>query len=98
MGNGTLRLIWQFPNWRMDIDTQEGKAVFINVNNKSYLCSDEGGQGQCLTVDSGADAALPFLSTFTDPDELQDFINTTASLDVKKSDRKIAGQNARCFS
>ncbi len=97
-GNGTLTLAWKYPDWRVEIDSDDGSIIMISAGNTSYICSSEGGVNQCLSLGSAADDNLPvpFISAFTDPDEIANLVGDAGG--IKTSDRKIAGQNARCFS
>ena len=97
---GTITLYLKPPDaWRVDISSSAGDVIMINSGGASYLCSSEGGIGQCLESPLGDVIPIPFLSLFTDPNGLSDFIDVSLSgVDVDRSDRTIAGQDATCFS
>ena len=97
---GTITLYWKPPDaWRVDISSSAGDLILINSDGTSYLCTSAGGTGQCLESPIGDVVPIPFLSVFTDPDGLSELIDVAlAGVDVDRSDRTIAGQDATCFS
>jgi hypothetical protein len=97
---GTMTLYWKPPDaWRVDISSSGGDVILINSDGTSYLCTSDGGTGQCLESPLGDLIPIPFLSVFTDPNGLNDLIDVSlAGVDVDRSDRTIAGQDATCFS
>ncbi len=99
-GQGTITIYWKPPdNWRMDISSGDGDVTMLNVDGTAYFCSSEGGVSQCLESPIAQDLPLPFLSVFTDPDGLNELIDTSfTGVDVDRSDRTIAGESANCYS
>lgn len=97
---GAITLYWKPPDaWRLDISSSAGDLILINSDGTSYLCTSEGGTGQCLESPIGDVIPIPFLSVFTDPNGLSELIDVAlAGVDVDRSDRTIAGQDATCFS
>ncbi len=97
-GNGAMMLAWKYPDWRVEIESDDGSFIMIAAGDTSYICSSEGGVEQCLSLGSVTDDNLPvpFISTFTNPDEIANLVGDAGG--IKTSDRKIAGQDARCFS
>ncbi len=97
---GTITLYWKPPDaWRVDIFSSAVDLILINSDGTSYLCTSEGSAGQCLESPIGDVVPIPFLSLFTDPNGLSDLIDVSfAGVDVDRSDRTIAGQDAACFS
>lgn len=97
---GSFTFYWKPPDaWRMDFNIAGSEGSLITTGETSYLCSSEGGEGQCLESPAGLQIPLPFLEFFTDPDSLGDIIDTElAGLDVDRSDREIAGRDATCFT
>jgi len=79
--------------------TIDGQATtIIAAGGSSYICADAGGQGQCIES-PGTQIPVPFLSSFIDPDAYESFIaGSFAGLDIDRSDRTIAGQDAQCYS
>ncbi|MEX0786083.1 MAG: hypothetical protein WD939_05555 [Dehalococcoidia bacterium] len=96
---GTMTLFWKPPDsWRLDFSSAEsGDFTIISSAETSYICTSEDG-GQCIASPLGS-VPIPFLSIFTEPDGLNDLIDTSlGDVDVERSDREIAGQDASCFS
>ena len=97
---GTITLYWKPPDaWRVDISTSGADVILINSQGTSYMCTSEGGFNQCLETPLGNVIPIPFLSVFTDQNGLNELIDMSlAGVDVDRSDRTIAGQDATCFS
>ncbi len=100
---GEMILTWQPPNWRMDMSGDitggAGALTMITVDGDVYLCTS----GQCLSLSGGPDdqaAPIPFAGFFADPDALVDqFLgDVPPGLDIGRSTRTIAGEEALCFS
>jgi hypothetical protein len=97
--SGTMTLYWKPPDWRMDFDLDGSTGTIISAGGTSYFCSESGGEGQCLESPVESAAPIPFLSSFTDPGEFNSLVTGTFSgVDVDRSERTIAGQDARCYS
>ena len=98
--DGTITIYWKPPdNWRMDMSIGGSAISMLNVDGTPYICSSDDGVEQCLESPLGDTLPVPFLSIFTDPDGFTDLIDTTfAGVDVDRSDRTIAGQDAACYS
>ena len=97
--DGTMTLFWKPPDaWRVDLSFEGADISIITTGDKSYLCSAEGGDGQCLESPVEQALPIPFLSFFTEPDALNDLIGETAGLDIERSSRDIGGESASCFS
>jgi len=85
--------------WRMDFVSADGEFSTIYDGNTTITCSSSGGEGQCFESPGGDAFGVPFLSIFTDPSQFDDLIDTSlGNVNVDQSSRKIAGQDAACFS
>ena len=95
---GSFTLYWKPPqSWRVDMDMDGSQATFITKEGKTYLCSNDGGEGQCL--ESPTALPLPFLTYFTDPSSLSGLVDTEiGGIDFDRSEEQIAGQDATCYS
>ncbi len=96
--SGSFTLYWKPPDtWRVDIDMDGSQSTLISREGKSYICSSDGGTGQC--IESPVAAPLPFLGLFTNPSSLADLVDTElGGIDFDKSSEQIAGQDATCYS
>lgn len=95
---GTMTLYWKPPDaWRLDFSSAEsGDFTIISAPDASYLCTSE--EQQCIASPLGS-IPVPFLNIFTDPNGLNDLIDTSlGGVDVRRSSTEIAGQDASCFS
>ncbi len=96
---GTMTLYTKPPDkWRMDIGTPDGDIAMINNGDATYMCASEDGEGACFESPTDDAIGLPFLNIFTDPDGFDDFIDISPGVDVDRSSREIAGQDATCFN
>ncbi len=97
---GSMTLYWKPPDaWRMDIGTPEGDIALITNGDTTYMCTAAAGEELCLESPAGGILdEVPFLSIFTDPDSINDLIDTSPGVDVVESSREIAGQDATCFT
>ena len=84
--------------WRMDITSPEGDISMIFDGESTLLCASEGGEGRCLAAPLDDALGIPFFNIFTDPGEIDDLVETALGVDVSRSSREIAGQDANCFS
>ena len=84
--------------WRMDITSPEGDISMIFDGESTLLCASEGGVGTCLAAPLDDALAVPFLNIFTDPGEFNNLVEESLGVDVSRSNREIAGQDANCFS
>ncbi len=84
--------------WRMDIISADGDTSMIFDGQTTLMCASVGGEGRCLAAPLDDPLAVPFLNIFTDPDELDDLVGSALGVDVSRSSREIAGQDANCFS
>lgn len=96
---GTMTFYWRPPDaWRMDIGIPDGEIAMINDGNVTFLCTSAGDEEVCIESPLSDVIAVPFLTIFTEPDGLDEFIGTSLSdVDVNQSSREIAGQDATCF-
>jgi len=104
---GTLTLYWDAPNWRLDLRFPDSQGTLIHRDGESLFCTAE--NRICLKMDL-AQAPLPPVPGFfvADPSQLPSFIEEQiveqaaraqgVSLDIERSRRTIAGQDAQCFS
>lgn len=96
---GEMVLYWKPPDrWRMDLSSADGDFSLIVDGDSALMCSAEGGEGQCFESPISSAIGIPFLSIFTNPDELNTIIDTSGDVDVSESSREIAGQDAACFA
>jgi len=97
---GSFTLYWKPPDaWRLDITSSSGDVILISSGGTTYLCSAEGGEGQCFESPTTSAIPLPFLSYFTDPGSLSDLIDTSiAGVDIDRSEESIGGQDATCYA
>jgi len=96
---GAFTLYWKPPDsWRLDM-TIDGEAItLIATGGSTYYCSESGGEGTCIQAPA-SQIPVPFLSSFVDPDAYESFIaGSFAGLDIDRSERTIAGQDAQCYS
>lgn len=84
--------------WRMDITSADGDISMIFDGDSTLMCASEGGEGQCFESPVGGALPVPFLNIFTDPDELNNLVGSALGVDISRSNRQIAGQDANCFS
>ncbi len=98
-GDGTMTLYWKPPDaQRTDISTSDGEVTLITTASATYFCSPEDG-GQCFESPIGDSLMPSFFGIFTDPDTLTGQIDASfRGVDVDRSSRTIAGQDATCFS
>jgi len=97
--SGTFTLYWQPPdNWRLDMTIDGQATTILNSGGKSYICSEAGGEGQCLESPV-SQIPLPFLGSFVDTDAYESLVEGTFSgVDIDRSDETIAGQDAQCYN
>ena len=84
--------------WRMDIASPAGDISMIFDGESTLICASEGGEGTCLESPLGDVFGVPFFNIFTDPGEIDDLVETALGVEVSRSSREIAGQDANCFS
>ena len=85
--------------WRVDFSSEGTESIFISKAGTGYLCSAEGGEGTCLESPVGSAAPIPFLDLFTNPESFSSTVDAQLTgLDIERSSREIAGQDATCFS
>ena len=100
IGDGTMTLYWKPPDaQRTDLSTSTGDVTLITTADATYICTSEVGGGQCLEAPIGDALAPDFFGIFTDPDDLIGQIDDViGDVDVDRSSRTIAGQDATCFT
>jgi len=85
---------------RYEIATTEGgeesRTIVIQTVANSYLCTLAGGAGTCFESDQTASYTSGFAPLFDIPQQLVTDINDIGVTD--KSERKIGGVRANCFS
>lgn len=98
--DGTMTLYWKPPDaQRTDLSSSAGDVTLITTAAASYICTAEIGTGQCLESPIGDSLTPDFFGIFTEPDNLTGQIDAAlGDVDVDRSSRTIAGQNATCFS
>ncbi len=84
--------------WRMDIISAEGEISMIFDGESTLMCASEGDEGTCFESPLGDAFDVPFLNIFTDPGEIDDLVGSALGVDVSRSSREIAGQDANCFA
>lgn len=84
--------------WRMDITSPDGDFSIIFDGESTLMCASEGDEGRCFNSPLGDALPVPFLNIFTDPNELDNLVGSALGVDVSRSSREIAGQDANCFS
>jgi hypothetical protein len=85
--------------WRMDIISPDGDISMISDGESTLICAAEGDdEGACFASPLDDALAVPFLNIFTDPGEIDGLIDEALGVDVSRSSREIAGQDANCFS
>ena len=94
----TMTLYWKPPDaQRTDLSTSEGDVTLITTAGGSYICASA--VNQCLESPIGDSLTPDFFDIFTEPDILIDQIDAVlGDLNVDRSNRTIAGQDATCFS
>jgi hypothetical protein len=99
---GEWVLVQRPPDSRFEISGSEGgeefRSIIINAGGKAYLCTSIAGAETCLATtaeETGAEAS-PLDPLFDVPREIAEDV-TDVGL-VNKSERKIAGVDATCFS
>ncbi|HZP27054.1 MAG TPA: hypothetical protein VFB90_08415 [Dehalococcoidia bacterium] len=94
---GTMVLIWKYPRSRIDITSSDGSKVTIISDSKTTLFCTDQGQAQCISFgnDSGVGLGSADFAGLVNPDTLAGIAQEVP--DLKASDRKIIGQDARCF-
>lgn len=88
------------PDSRIDYEeAATGKAIFINSGGKSYICSENDGQGTCFESPGGSNSSsLPFFGDLADPDSIDSAVGDILGGQINSSDENIAGKDARCFT
>jgi hypothetical protein len=96
---GTFTLYWKPPDsWRLDITVDGEATAIISTAGASYICTDAGGQGQCLETPA-TQIPVPFLGSFLDADAYESLVaGTFAGVEVDRSEETIAGQDAQCYT
>ncbi len=96
---GTMTLYWKPPDaQRTDLSTSDGDVTLITTATTSYMCTAEGG-GQCLEMPLDDSLAPSIFGIFTEPDNLTGQIEAAlGDVDIDRSSRTIAGQDATCFT
>ncbi len=84
--------------WRMDIANADGDITMISNGDSTLMCASDGDGGTCFESPLGDALPIPFLNIFTDPGGFGDLVDNTFGVDVDRSSREIAGQDATCFS
>ena len=84
--------------WRMDIISPDGDISMIFDGETTLMCAADGDGGLCFESPAGEDIGVPFLNIFTDPGDFDNLIGSALGVDVSRSTREIAGQDASCFS
>ncbi len=100
IGDGTMTLYWKPPDaQRTDLSMSTGDVTLITTATASYICTSVAGTGQCFETPLDDSLAPDFFGIFTDPDSFIDEIDATlGDIDIDRSSRTIAGQDATCFS
>ena len=93
-----MTLYWKPPDaQRTDLSSSEGDVTLITTAGGSHICAPA--VNQCLESPIGDSLTPDFFDIFTEPDILIDQIDAILEdLDVDRSTRTIAGQDATCFS
>jgi hypothetical protein len=99
----TLVLYWAPPKVRADfagdVFGTSAQTIVISTPDKTYVCSQEGGD-QCLAYPPSSNVAddLPFLSNF-DPAAIEAGLSgLTSDVQIASSSEKVAGNDANCVS
>jgi len=93
-------LYWRPPDtWRLDFLKPGEHSSFLSNAGTGYWCSTDDNVGSCLPSPVGLGVPMPFAELFTNPESLASFIDAQlAGLDIERSSREVAGQEATCFS
>jgi hypothetical protein len=94
---GKMVLIWKYPRSRIDITDSSGATVSIISDAKTTLFCTNEGEPQCISFanDAGVGLGGADFAGLVNPETLAGIAQEVQ--DLKASDRKIAGQDARCF-
>jgi len=94
----TLVLYWAPPKVRVDLSDETTQTIVISTPDKTYSCSQEGGD-QCLAYPPSGNVtdALPFLSGF-DPSAIEADLSGLTGLQIESTSEKVAGNDASCVS
>jgi hypothetical protein len=96
----SFTLYWKPPDtWRVDFSSEGTESIFISQAGTGYLCTADGAEGTCLQSPLGSAVPIPFFDLFTNPESFSSTVGAQlAGLDIERSSREIAGQDATCFS
>ena len=96
----TMTLYWAPPKVRIDtFDETEGtNMIVISTPDKTYGCSQEG--GQCLAYPPSSDVVnIDSFLTFLDPAAIEaELSGLTGNVQIASSSEKVAGNDAICVS
>ncbi|MBI4259623.1 MAG: hypothetical protein HY658_03560 [Actinobacteria bacterium] len=100
---GRFVLYWSPPDrWRMDILSEGETAILIGSPQGTFLCGGAGEEAGCLLFppeQAGAAAGAPFAELFSDPEALQQQIETSlGGAEVQTSERTIGGVQGFCYT
>lgn len=98
--SGTMTVYWRPPDaWRFDYSDEAGGGSVIVSGGTTYFCDQQ--EEQCLSMNTPISQVvpLPFVGFFADPTALSDYIlEVVTGLEINRSSRTIAGEDARCYS
>jgi len=93
-------LYWKPPDtWRLDFLNPGEHSSYIAKAGTGYWCGTDDRVGSCMPSPVGLGVPIPFADLFTNPASRSSFIDAQlAGLEIERSSREIAGQDATCFS
>jgi len=97
----TMTLYWAPPKVRMDMsdETDETNMIVISTPDKTYVCSQEGGD-QCLAYPPNSNVVdVPAFRRLVDPGAIEaELSGLTGNVQIASSSEKVAGNDASCVS
>lgn len=98
---GSLIVYWKPPDWRADFQSGTELASVLQRRGDLFICEEADRTCFKVPVSGPTSAPLPFL--FVPPSEIVDTVHervaeAAAGVEIERSTRRIAGEEASCFS
>jgi len=98
---GSLILYWKAPDWRADFQSGTELASIVQRDQNLYVCQEADRVCFRLPVQGPMPIPMPFF--FLQPSDIPELVRErviegAAGVQIERSTRTIAGQEARCYS
>jgi hypothetical protein len=98
---GSLILYWKPPDWRVDFQSATELASVVQRGGDFFICQETDRTCIKLPLEGPIPMPLPFL--FIRPSDIPNLvrervIERITGIQIERSTRRIAGEEARCFS